>query len=46
LSAPAVRVGLDCSGLHPQLTRNRRAFPQQNRDCLSDSRSLQFMDGH
>src|SRR6516162_5241453 len=29
LSAPAVGVVSDCSGVHPQLTRNRRTFPPQ-----------------
>src|SRR5208282_6804039 len=32
--------------MHPQPTRNRRNLPRQNRDCVSESRNLEFMDAH
>jgi len=34
------------NGMHPQLTRNRRALLVLNRKCLHDSKNLEFMDAH
>jgi hypothetical protein len=41
-----VRGRLGMQWLATLLTRNRRALPLQNRDCLRDSKNLVFMDEH
>jgi hypothetical protein len=46
LSAPAVRVALGFSGMHPQPTRNRRPLSVLNRKSPESPEALVFTDEH